>query len=125
MIGKNELLKAKILAVDDEEDNIALLEVLLESEGYTNVHTTTDSRKLVEMYKSIRPDILLLDLNMPVVDGFDIMNSLKEFEKGSYCPILVLTANKDEESRLKALNLGAKDFLTKTIHKIRSSAPYK
>lgn len=117
MISKDELLKAKILAIDDEEDNISLLMILLESEGFTNVHTTTDSTKLVEMYKSLRPDILLLDLNMPIVDGFDIMDSLKEFEKDSYCPILVMTANKDEESRIKALNKGAKDFLTKPFGK--------
>ena len=74
-------LKAKILIVDDEPANVALLEDILEEQGYTYFRSTSDSRKALAMYEEIRPDLVLLDLNMPHLDGFQVMEQqLKELE---------------------------------------------
>lgn len=119
-----DFLKAKILIVDDEEGNISLLEDILENEGYTNFKSTLDSRKALGLYKEIRPDLVLLDLNMPHLDGFQVMEQLKEVEKNSYAPILVLTAQSDRNIRLSALSAGARDFIekpfdiTEVVHRI-------
>lgn len=119
-----DFLKAKILIVDDEQTNILLLEDVLENEGYTNFTSTLDSRKALDMYKEIRPDLVLLDLNMPHLDGFQVMEQLREVEKGSYAPILVLTAQSDRNIRLSALAAGARDFIekpfdiTEVVHRI-------
>lgn len=119
-----EFLKANILIVDDEQANIALLEDILENEGYINFKSTQDSRKALGMYREIRPDLVLLDLNMPHLDGFQIMEQLKEVEKDSYAPILVLTAQSDRNIRLSALAAGARDFIekpfdiTEVVHRI-------
>lgn len=106
-------LKAKILIVDDEPANVALLEDILEEQGYTYFRSTTDSRKALAMYEEIRPDLVLLDLNMPNLDGFQVMEQLKELEQDSYAPILVLTAQSDRNTRIKSLEAGARDFLGK------------
>ncbi len=116
--------KAKILIVDDEQANIDLLEDILENEGYINFKSTQDSRKALDMYKEIRPDLVLLDLNMPYMDGYQVMEQLKEVEKDSYAPILVLTAQSDRNIRLSALAAGARDFIekpfdiTEVVHRI-------
>ena len=94
-------LKAKTLIVDDEPANVALLEDILEEQGYTYFRSTTDSRKAIDMYKEIRPDLVLLDLNMPHLDGFQVMEQLQELEQDSYAPILVLTAQPDRNTRDK------------------------
>lgn len=106
-------LKAKILIIDDEQGNISLLEDVLENEGYSDFHSTQDSRKALDMYKEIRPDLVLLDLNMPYLDGFQVMEQLKEIEKNSYAPVLVLTAQSDRNTRLRALAAGARDYIEK------------
>lgn len=110
---KIDFLKAKILIVDDEPANISLLEDILENEGYTYFRSTQDSRKALDMYKEIRPDLVLLDLNMPYLDGFQVMEQLKEQEKNSYAPVLVLTAQPDRNIRIRALAAGARDFIGK------------
>ena len=105
---------AKILIVDDEQGNIRVLERMLGSAGYHNVTSTTDSRSTPEIYQSIRPDLVLLDIKMPEFSGFDVMEALKSLEhKEGYLPILILTAQLDPETRLKALKAGAKDFVNK------------
>jgi putative two-component system response regulator len=106
-------LKAKILIVDDEPANVALLEDILEEQGYTYFRSTSDSRKAITMYEEIRPDLVLLDLNMPHLDGFQVMEQLRELEQDSYAPILVLTAQSDRSTRIKSLEAGARDFLGK------------
>jgi putative two-component system response regulator len=106
-------LKAKILIIDDEQANISLLEDVLENEGYSDFHSIQDSRKALDMYTEIRPDLVLLDLNMPYLDGFQIMEQLKEIEKNSYAPVLVLTAQSDRNTRLRALAAGARDYIEK------------
>ncbi len=104
---------AKILIVDDEQGNINVLQRMLNSVGYHNVTATTDSRSIPDIYQSIHPDLILLDIKMPEFSGFDVMNALNSLKKESYLPILVLTAQLDPETRLKALKAGAKDFVHK------------
>ncbi len=108
-----DFLKAKILIVDDEQANIALLEDVLDNEGYTFFKSTADSRETLSLYKEFRPDLVLLDLNMPHLDGFEVMEQLQEVEKNSYAPILVLTAQSDRNTRLRALAAGARDYIEK------------
>ncbi len=104
---------AKILIVDDEQGNINVLERMLSSVGYHNITSTTDSRSTPDIYQSIHPDLILLDIKMPEFSGFDVMRALSTLEKESYLPILVLTAQLDPETRLQALKAGAKDFVNK------------
>ncbi|MFH1283448.1 MAG: HD domain-containing phosphohydrolase [bacterium] len=115
MIDIEEILNARILLIDDQEENVFLLTTLLESKGYKNIKSITDSRKAIETYKNFCPDLLILDLEMPIVNGFDIMNEIQKIEENSYCPILILTAKQDKESKIKALQMGAKGFITKPI----------
>ena len=112
MISEEKILNAKILAVDDNILNLQILKKILSSAGFVNFYTTTDPTKIIHIYGETKPDLLLLDLNMPILTGFDIMNQLTESNPNDYLPILVLSAE-DEKARLKALSCGAKDFLHK------------
>lgn len=110
----NNLIKnSKILIVDDEEFNILLLEQTLKESGYLWIRQTTDSRKVKEIYEEFRPDLVLLDISMPYLNGFQVIEQLIEIEKDSYLSVLVLTAYADDDICIKALNSGARDFLTK------------
>ena len=104
---------AKILIVDDEQGNIRVLERMLNAVGYNNITSTTDSRSTPDLYQVMHPDLILLDIKMPGFSGFDVMNALRPLETESYLPILVLTAQLDTETRLKAIKAGAKDFVNK------------
>jgi signal transduction histidine kinase len=106
--------KANILIVDDQEANIDVLEGLLEMQEYLNIKTTTDPRNVVPLYTSFKPDLILLDLSMPYLSGFEVMEQLKALvPKNTYLPILVLTADVAADSKQRALSGGASDFLTK------------
>ena len=105
--------EAKILIVDDEPGNIHVLERMLNSAGYRNIISTTDGRSTSDLYRSIHPDLILLDIRMPGFNGFDVMDALKEIETEDYLPILVLTAQLDTATRLKAIKAGARDFVNK------------
>ncbi len=108
------LKNANILIVDDQAANIEILRQLLEMQGYTTIKTTTDPRLVVGMFNSSKPDLILLDLMMPHLDGFEVMEQLKPMIlEGTYLPILVLTADVTLESKKRALSIGASDFLTK------------
>jgi signal transduction histidine kinase len=108
------LKSANILIVDDQETNIYILEYFLSSQGYTNIKTTTDPRNVVQLYISFKPDIILLDLSMPHLSGFEVMEQLKALTPvNTFLPILVLTADVTTESKQRALSGGASDFLTK------------
>ena len=108
------LKTAKILIVDDKQSNIDILEGLLEESGYANFQSTTDPRLVVSLFNSFKPDLILLDLMMPHLSGFEVMEQLKPLiPQGTYLPILVLTADITSESKLRALSGGAKDFLSK------------
>lgn len=111
---KEPIRDACILIVDDELLNVRLLEVTLEAAGYRNIQSTTDSRQALPLFISLQPDLLLLDLNMPYLDGFTVMQQLEaRIPPETYFPILVLTANVDGDVKRRALGAGAKDFLTK------------
>ena len=108
------LSDAKILIVDDEPANVLLMERLLQDSGYHNLSTTTDARKVLGLYREFGPDLILLDLMMPHLDGIAILGLLKdEIPADVYLPILVLTADATLEAKRKALAAGARDFLTK------------
>jgi two-component system sensor histidine kinase/response regulator len=108
------LKNAKILIVDDKEANIDILEGLLEETGYRNVQSTTDPRMVVDLFKSFNPDLILLDLMMPYLSGFEVMAEIHSIAPPqSYLPILILTADITPEAKLRSLSYGAKDFLSK------------
>ncbi len=106
----------RILIVDDQEANVRLLERILQQAGFGNVKSTTDSRLAIPLFAGFRPDLILLDLHMPNVDGFQIMEGLRgRIADGAYLPILVLTADITPEVKQRALAGGARDFLTKPL----------
>lgn len=104
----------KILIVDDMEANVHMLEGMLRRGGYLNFKSTTDSRQTINLFDEYQPDLILLDLLMPHLDGFEVMKKLKSLIPAeTYLPILMLTADVTAEAKQKALSEGAKDFLTK------------
>jgi putative two-component system response regulator len=114
-----ELKQLPILAVDDEEANLLLLRRVLERAGYTSVATTTDPTQVPAMFLEMRPRVLLLDLHMPQMDGFELMERLGPLtNERRNIPFLVLTADVTEETKRRALSLGARDFLTKPLDHI-------
>ena len=110
MLDRSEILNANILIVDDQEANVMLLEKMLRNAGYTQITTTMDPRAVFPLYQEHRYDLILLDLQMPGFDGFQVMEILKEIESG-YLPVLVITAQ--PAHKLRALQAGAKDFVSK------------
>lgn len=110
---KNKIEDGKILIIDDEPGNVKIFKRVLQGAGFKNVTSITDPLKAVETYEKFRPDLILLDLKMPKLDGFGVMQALKEVETETYLPILVLTAQRDDATRLLALESGAKDFISK------------
>ncbi|MDP3831054.1 MAG: response regulator [Ignavibacteriaceae bacterium] len=105
---------AKILIVDDRQANIDVLTGLLDIKGFTNYTSTTDSRNVKDLYEKIKPDLILLDLHMPYLDGFQVLLQLKSLiPSETFLPILVLTADISPEAKQEALNGGASDFITK------------
>jgi adenylate cyclase len=111
MLDPSHILRGNILVVDDQEANVILLERMLRGAGYTSVTATMDPNAVRELHLKNRYDLILLDLQMPVMDGFQVMESLKEIEKDGYLPVLVLTAQPDQ--KLRALKAGARDFVSK------------
>src|SRR5213593_4530340 len=110
---------ARILIVDDESANVRLLERVLEREGYTNLKSTTDARQALPLYTEFRPDLVLLDLAMPYLDGFQVLERIKPLiSSQTFLPILVLTADITMETKRRALESGAKDFLTKPFDRV-------
>lgn len=115
---EQDILHANILIVDDQAPNVTLLEKMLKHAGYTNVTGITDSRFAVNTYLEQDIDLLLLDIRMPHMDGFEVMSKLQDLVRDDYLPILVLTAELAAETRAKALCNGAKDFLTKPFEQL-------
>src|SRR5580704_14860146 len=111
MVSSAEILHAKILVVDDKEANVRLIEGMLRVAGYTSVQSTTDPNQVCDLHRENRYSLILLDLQMPGLDGFQVMEGLKEIEAGGYLPVLVITAQPDHN--LRALEAGAKDFVSK------------
>ena len=119
----SNMKNAKILIVDDRQANIDVLHDFLEMQGYEHLESTTDSRTVEKLMVDFKPDLILLDLSMPYLSGFDIMEQLKLIVPlTTYLPILVLTADVTIESKRKALACGASDFLTKPFDLIELQA---
>ena len=111
MLTESEIFNASILIVDDQESNISLLEQLLSEAGYTCVASTMNPEEVCALHRKNCYDLILLDLQMPVMDGFQVMECLKANDADDYLPVLVLTAQ--PAHKLRALHAGAKDFISK------------
>ena len=111
MVSPADLLSARILVVDDQQANVSLLEGMLRIAGYTSVDSTTNPSTVCELHRVNRYSLILLDLQMPGMDGFQVMEGLKEIEQDGYLPVLVITAQ--PAHKLRALEAGAKDFVSK------------
>ncbi len=109
---------ARILIVDDNLTNVVLLQKLLESEGYAHVEGVTDSRQVEGLYRTEAYDLVLLDIRMPHLDGYGVMAQLKKVVGEDYLPVMVLTAQTDMDTKLKALDAGAMDFLHKPFDRL-------
>jgi signal transduction histidine kinase len=109
--------QARILVVDDEPANVRLLERMLAEAGYRQVKSTTDSRQVPALYGELQPDLILLDLMMPHLDGVAVIRQL-QIPAGVFLPVLILTADATAEAKKRALEAGAKDFLTKPFDRL-------
>src|SRR6476661_6436517 len=105
MVSSADILNAKILVVDDKQANVSLIEGMLRVAGYTSVDSTTEPSRVCDLYRQIRYSLILLDLQMPGMDGFQVMEGLKEIEGDGYLPVLVITAQHGH--KLRALEAGA------------------
>jgi adenylate cyclase len=113
MISAADILHGKILIVDDQEGNVLLLEQMLDSAGYDRVTSTMEPDQVCELHLLNHYDLILLDLQMPRMDGFQVMENLKEIETGGYLSVLVITAQPNH--KLRALQAGARDFVSKPL----------
>jgi DNA-binding response OmpR family regulator len=111
MVSEGDILNARILVVDDQEANVRLLEGMLRIAGYVHVDSTTNPSQVCALHRKNRYSLILLDLQMPGMDGFQVMEGLKEIEEEGYLPVLVITAQPSH--KLRALEAGAKDFVSK------------
>jgi PAS domain S-box-containing protein len=111
MVCADDMLNASILIVDDQQANVQLLEQMLGDAGYRCITSTRDPHAVCALHRDTRYDLILLDLQMPEMDGFQVMESLKENVADDYLPVLVITAQPDH--KLRALQAGAKDFISK------------
>jgi serine phosphatase RsbU (regulator of sigma subunit) len=113
MIRSSDILNSRVLIVDDQEANVFLLEHILRGAGYASVASTMDPREVCELHRQNRYELILLDLEMPGMDGFQVMEGLKEIETEGYLPVLVITA--EPGHKLRALQAGAKDFISQPL----------
>ena len=111
MISDREISNARILIVDDKQANLALLEQMLHEAGYVYITSTSDPFIVCDMHRTHHYDLILLDLLMPGMDGYQVMEALKKIDTDGYLPVIVLTAQPDH--KLRALAAGAKDFISK------------
>ena len=111
MISSSDILHGKVLIVDNQEDSVLLLERMLRDAGYTSVASTMDPLEVCELHRKNCYDLILLDIQMPGMDGFQVLEGLKEIETESYLPVLAITAQ--PAHKLRALQGGAKDFISK------------
>ena len=116
MNSKPDILGASILIVDDQESNVALLTQLLTEAGYTSVTSTMDPTQVGALHAASGYDLILLDVQMPGLDGFGVMAELAAGSADAYLPVIVLTADTTPETLLRAVDEGATDFLTKPFN---------
>src|SRR5512134_3027367 len=110
-VAEADVLNASVLIVDDQEVNVSLLEQMLREAGYARVASTTNPQEVCVLHRKNRYDLILLDLQMPGMDGFQVLEALKTNETDGYVPVLVITAQPGH--KLRALQAGAKDFVSK------------
>jgi diguanylate cyclase (GGDEF)-like protein len=110
--GQDEVYKGKILLVDDRADNLKLLSLVLEQKGYYT-HEILDGQTAIEVAREILPDLILLDIMMPEIDGYQVCLSLKEYSQTKEIPIIFLSAVNESVNKVKALELGGADYITK------------
>jgi len=125
MINDSQILNSKILIVDDEPANIKLLEQLLKQLGYADIKSTTDSREVVDYYTEFQPDLILLDLKMPHLDGVQVIEKLKQAGNENRVSVMVITAQKNHTNRLRVLDAGAGNFLGKPFDVLEVSVRIK
>jgi Response regulator containing CheY-like receiver, AAA-type ATPase, and DNA-binding domains len=113
VVSTFDILNANVLIVDDTESHVLLLERMLRGDGYASIHSTMDPREVCELHRKNRYAAILLDLKMPGMDGFQVMEKLKEIEPDGNLPVLVITAEPGQ--KLRALRAGARDFVTKPL----------
>jgi putative two-component system response regulator len=118
VITPQRVFDSRILIVDDQEANTLLLEEVLQGTGYRHLLSVTDPRLVLDLVTGFRPDLVLLDLHMPHLDGFEILALLREQAQDDHLPVIVLTADVTHQTRIRALDLGAKDFLTKPFDQL-------
>ncbi|MCW8962473.1 MAG: response regulator, partial [Gammaproteobacteria bacterium] len=111
----NKLKGSRIMLIDDDVIMLEVVKVFLEEEGYYDILTTDQPGKALDLMLEKTPDVLLLDLNMPEVSGFDIMQVIHERHEFKHIPVIVLTSSTDADTKLRALELGATDFLAKPV----------
>jgi len=117
-LNESDILNASILIVDDQESNIMLLAQMLSESGYVHVTSTMNPREVFALHRKNHYDLILLDLQMPSMDGFQVMEGLKTNDAESYLPVLVITAQPGH--KLRALQAGAKDFISKPFDLIEA-----
>lgn len=103
----------RILVIDDEPVNLKLVDRMLQSGGFRNLDLEVDPRRVLERYAACRPDLILLDLNMPHMDGYQVLNALQALDDPMLPPVVILTAQHGRDFLLRALSAGARDYLTK------------
>lgn len=118
MISDEEIHNASILIVDDQEANVDLMEKMLRKAGYVCVTSTMDPKTVCTLYRDNNYDLILLDLQMPGMNGFQVMEGLKEIGKDGYLPLIVITAHSIHEPL--ALASGAKDFIIKPFNQMEA-----
>jgi PleD family two-component response regulator len=114
----DDVLDSRILIVDDQETNVRLLEYLLHRNGYRSVRGATDPRAVVEIYKEFCPDLVLLDLVMPHMDGVELMEQLQKVKRETYPSIIIISASENDEAQIRSLALGTIGFLAKPFNRV-------
>lgn len=113
---EQQLRKAKILIIDDEQAHVRVLEWALKQAKFPNVYSVTESVRARDEFTRVTPDLVLLDLNMPGLDGFEVLQQFREMQPAEdFIPVLMLTGDSTAENRKKALAAGANDFLNKPL----------
>ena len=116
MVDSSDVLRGRVLIVDDQQASVRLLERMLRGAGYVSVTSTLDPHQVCELHWKNRYDLILLDLQMPGLDGFQVLEGLKQVERDDYLSVLVMTAHPGHKQR--ALQAGAKDFISKPFNAV-------
>jgi CheY-like chemotaxis protein len=111
MIAESDILQAHILIVDDQEANVALLQHMLEDSGYRHISSSMEPQGVAALHRTHRYDLILLDMQMPVMDGYEVMQALKAQADDAFLPVIVITAQ--PAHKVQALQMGARDFVSK------------